>query len=72
VGKVAIRADNVESRDLTRVPEWQMTALLVLRPRKDAEHTITTAFQGISHVQLLTLILISYSYIYHYNHDLVS
>jgi hypothetical protein len=34
----AIRADNVESRDLARVPEWQMTALLVLRPRKDAEH----------------------------------
>jgi hypothetical protein len=30
----AIRADNVESRDLTRVPEWQKTATA----EKDAEH----------------------------------
>jgi hypothetical protein len=30
----AIRADNVESRDLTRVLEWQMTATA----EKDAEH----------------------------------
>jgi hypothetical protein len=30
------------------------------------------SFQGIYHVHILTLILVSYFYIYYYNHDLVS